>query len=274
MGPRKALGARDPGGNHPPRTGGPTACVRVALLAGLILGCAGGRAATSPDRSDDSPPPRAEAPSADVPPSPYRKVAVPEDAPSSGPKHAKVTIVEWSDFECHYCGYVNSTLAQLKEKYGEDVRVVFRHLPMLFHPNAKLAAEASMAAHEQGRFWEYHDQLFAHQRALDRTSLERYAQELKLDMGRFRAALDSGKFRSRVEADMAEGEAVGVLGTPTFFINGYMLSGAQPFDSFGEVIDAELARADQALRGGVKRENLYHHLIENLPAPTAKRPGW
>lgn len=104
--------------------------------------------------------------------------------------------------------------------------------------------------------------------------MERYAQELKLDMGRFRAALDSGKFRSRVEADMGEAEAVGAIGTPTFFINGYMLEGAHPFDSFVEVIDAELARADQALRGGVKRENLYHHLLENLPAPTDKRPGW
>ena len=96
-------------------------------------------------------------------PRPYRKVDVPADAPSFGPKDAKVTIVEWSDFECPFCSRVGPTLKQIKETYGKDVRVVFRHQPLPFHQNAKLAAEASMAAHEQGKFWEYHDKLFANQ---------------------------------------------------------------------------------------------------------------
>ncbi len=179
--------------------------------------------------------------------SPYRKVEFPADAPSFGSKTAKVTIVEWSDFECPFCSRVTPTLKQVKETYGNDVRVVFRHQPLPFHPNAKLAAEASMAAHEQGKFWEYHDKLFANQKALDRASLEKYAQELGLDVGRFKAALDSGKFRAKVEADASAGSAVGANGTPTFFINGREFVGAQPFDAFKRTIDEEIARADKLL---------------------------
>jgi protein-disulfide isomerase len=157
-----------------------------------------------------------------------KKIDVPTDSPSFGPKAAKVTIVEWSDFECPFCGRVLPTLTKIKETYGKDVRVIFRHQPLSFHPNAKLAAEASMAAHEQGKFWEYHDKLFANQRALDRASLEKYAQELGLNAVKFKAALDSGKFRAKVEADAAAGAAVGANGTPTFFINGREFVGAQP----------------------------------------------
>ncbi len=202
-----------------------------------------------------------------------RKIDVPADAPSFGPKHAKVTIVEWSDFECPFCSRVGPTLAKIKESYSKDVRVVFRHQPLSFHPNAKPAAEASMAAHEQGKFWEYHDKLFANQKALDRASLERYAQELKLDMGKFKAALDSGKFRAKVEADAAAGSAVGANGTPTFFINGREFVGAQPFENFKAAIDAEIAKADKLLASGTKMEQLYEKILaENIasaPAPAA-----
>ncbi|HSP79100.1 MAG TPA: thioredoxin domain-containing protein [Myxococcaceae bacterium] len=194
--------------------------------------------------------------------SPYRKVEIPADSPSFGPKTAKVTIVEWSDFECPFCSRVTPTLKQIKETYGKDVRVVFRHQPLPFHPNAKLAAEASMAAHEQGKFWEYHDKLFANQKALDRASLEKYAQELGLDVGRFKAALDSGKFRAKVEADASAGSAVGANGTPTFFVNGREFVGAQPFDAFKRIIDEEKARADKLLASGVKADVLYDKLME------------
>jgi protein-disulfide isomerase len=104
------------------------------------------------------------------------------------------------------------------------------------------AAEAAMAANEQGKFWEMHDKLFANQQALDRPSLEKYAGEIGLDMGKFRAALDSGKFKERIAKDQAEGQKVGANGTPTFFINGYRLVGAQPVDAFKKLIDQELAK--------------------------------
>ncbi|MBN1204539.1 MAG: thioredoxin domain-containing protein [Myxococcaceae bacterium] len=199
-------------------------------------------------------------------PTAYRKVEVPEDAPSFGPKHAKVTIVEWSDFECPFCGRVGPTLAKIKETYDKDVRVVFRHQPLPFHANAKLAAEASMAAHEQGKFWEYHDKLFSNQKALSRADLEKYAQELKLDLGKFKQALDSGKFRAKVEADSSAGSAVGANGTPTFFINGRQFVGAQPFENFKTAIDEELGRANKLLASGTQLENLYARLMETLPA--------
>jgi protein-disulfide isomerase len=223
----------------------------------------------------DSPParPQQQQPQAQAPA--FRKVDAPADAPSFGPKTAKVTIVEWSDFECPFCSRVMPTLQKIKQDYAKDVRVIFRHQPLSFHPNAKLAAEASMAAHEQGKFWQYHDKLFANQKALDRASLERYAQELGLDMGKFKSALDQGRFRAKVEADMAAGSAVGANGTPTFFINGREFVGAQPFERFKAVIDEEIAKADKLIAAGTRPEALYEKLLEegmkNAPAaPTAQ----
>ncbi|WPB81438.1 thioredoxin domain-containing protein [Archangium violaceum] len=208
----------------------------------------------------------------------YRKVDVPADSPSFGPKDAKVTIVEWSDFECPFCSRVGPTLKQIKESYPKDVRVVFRHQPLSFHPNAKGAAEASMAAHEQGKFWEYHDKLFQNQKALDRANLEKYAQELGLNMGQFKAALDSGKFRAKVEADASAGAAVGANGTPTFFVNGREFVGAQPFDNFKRIIEDEKARADKLLAAGTKPADLYAKAVEegvksNGSAPQAQAPA-
>jgi protein-disulfide isomerase len=114
------------------------------------------------------------------------------------------------------------------------------HQPLPFHNNAMIAAEASMAAHEQGKFWEYHDKLFQNQRALSRPDLERYAQEVGLDMARFRSALDQGKFKDVIKKDQQVGDRVGARGTPTFFINGRRLVGAQPLGEFKRLIDAEL----------------------------------
>ncbi|QRN93650.1 thioredoxin domain-containing protein [Archangium violaceum] len=219
--------------------------------------------------------PKAAAPQQEAPATAYRKVDVPADSPSFGPKNAKVTIVEWSDFQCPFCSRVTPTLKQIKENYPNDVRVVFRHQPLSFHPNAKPAAEASMAAHEQGKFWEMHDKLFSNQGSLDRATFERYAEELKLNMGQFKAALDSGKYRAKVEADASAGAAVGANGTPTFFVNGREFVGAQPFDSFKRVIDEELARANKLVAAGTKPEELYGKLIEeglksNGSAPQAQ----
>ena len=164
------------------------------------------------------------------------------DAPAKGSTSAPVTIVEFSDFQCPFCGKAPPILKQIEDEYKGKVRVAFKHLPLAMHDNAELAAEASMAAHEQGRFWAFHDKLFSNQQALDRPSLEKYADELSLDMRKFRAALDSRKFKSRVQKDGLEAATAGATGTPTFFINGQRLVGAQPFDAFKKVIDEELKR--------------------------------
>ncbi|MEW5741561.1 MAG: thioredoxin domain-containing protein [Myxococcota bacterium] len=223
-----------------------------------------------------APPPTPQQPSqpSAPPPPAVRKVDVPADSPAKGGKFAKVTIVEWSDFQCPFCSRVVPTLKQIQDTYGDTVKIVFRHQPLPFHNNAKIAAEASMAAHEQGKFWPYHDKLFANQQGLDRASLERYAQELGLDMGKFKAALDSGKFTKKVEEDSAQGMAVGANGTPTFFINGREFVGAQPFESFKAAIDAEIKKADELLAKGIKLENVYAELQKDAgKAPPPAAPG-
>lgn len=164
------------------------------------------------------------------------------EAPSQGPADAKVTVEVWSDFECPYCAKGSTRLQQLREKYGDRIRIVFRHAPLPFHEHARLAAAASMAAAEQGHFWEYHDALFQQQDALDRASLEKLAKKLKLDVERFRKALDTGAYDNYVEADWVEAKARGVAGTPTFFINDTALVGAQALEEFVKAIDAELHR--------------------------------
>jgi protein-disulfide isomerase len=210
---------------------------------------------------------------ADPAPAEVKKVDIPAGAPSHGPKHAKVTVVAFSDFQCPYCSRAVPTLKKIEQTYGKDVRVVFRHQALPFHNNAKLAAEASMAAHEQGKFWPYHDKLFANQGSLDRASLEKYARELGLDLEKFKRALDSGKFRSAVEADSAAGSALGASGTPTFFVNGRLIVGAQPFESFKPIIDEEIKRADKLLASGTKPEKLYEKLQEAAQAMAGAGSG-
>ncbi|HEX7466302.1 MAG TPA: thioredoxin domain-containing protein [Usitatibacter sp.] len=162
------------------------------------------------------------------------------DAPVKGPASAKVTLVAFSDFQCPFCSRAIPVLKELETAYPGKLRVAFKQMPLPFHDKAHLAAEAALAANEQGKFWPYHDKLFANQQALDRPALEKYAEELGLDMGKFKKALDSGKFKDKVDSDAKEGAAVGATGTPTFFINGTKLVGAQPVDAFKTVIDQEL----------------------------------
>ena len=157
-----------------------------------------------------------------------------------GPSNAKVTVVLFSDFQCPFCSRAVPVLKEIEDGYKGKVRIAFKQLPLPFHDKAHLAAEAALAANEQGKFWPYHDKLFANQQALDRPSLEKYAEELGLNMSKFKAALDSGKFKDKVDSDAKEGAAVGATGTPTFFINGTKVVGAQPFDAFKTVIDTEL----------------------------------
>jgi protein-disulfide isomerase len=159
-----------------------------------------------------------------------------------GPKNAPITIVEFSDFQCPFCNRVNPTLAALQKKYGDKIRIVFKHNPLSFHKDAPLASQAALAAGEQGKFWEMHDLLFKNMRALKRDNLDSYAQELGLNMDKFKAALDSGKFKAQVDADIAQARSLGATGTPTFFINGKKLRGAQPQASFERVIDELLKK--------------------------------
>jgi len=165
------------------------------------------------------------------------------NAPAKGDKKAPVTIVLYSDFQCPFCSRVGPTLKQIEEKYGNKVRIAFKQQPLPFHPNARIAAAASLAAHEQGKFWEMHDKLFANQQKLDRQSLDTYAQELKLDMRKFTDALNNEKFKAVIDADQAEANKVGANGTPTLFVNGRKIVGAQPFENFAKLIDEELAKA-------------------------------
>jgi protein-disulfide isomerase len=200
-----------------------------------------------------------------------KKIDVPAESPSFGPKYAKVTIVEWSDFQCPYCSRAAPTVEKLRQEYGNDVRFVFRNLPLPMHPNAHIAAQAAMAANAQGKFWEMHDQLFANQAALDRASLERTAQKLGLDMGRFGKDIDGAVVQAQIEADMAAATAAGVRGTPTLFVNGKPMTGAPQWEQFKAEIDAEIAKANKLLSQGVKPEALYGRLVADAQAPAAGR---
>ncbi|MEW5854180.1 MAG: thioredoxin domain-containing protein [Myxococcota bacterium] len=194
------------------------------------------------------------------------------DAYCKGPADAKVTVIEFSEFQCPFCNRVLPTMKQVQQTYGNDVRVCFKHNPLPFHQDAPLASVASLAAGEQGKFWEMHDKLFENQKALKRPDLEKYAQELGLDMNKFKAALDNNPYKARIDADVAEAAQFGARGTPSFFINGKSLRGAQPFDAFKTAIDGALKDADAALAAGASRADLYAKLTEKGLTKAAEQP--
>jgi protein-disulfide isomerase len=172
---------------------------------------------------------------------PQPRVQVAADGPARGPKDAPVTIVEFSDFECPYCGAAHDTVEQVMSTYAGKVRLVYRQFPLSFHPHAAKAAEASLCAADQGKFWEYHDVLFKNQKKLEPMELKAHASEVGIDPQKFGQCLDSGDKKKAVDADQQAGLQAGVGGTPAFFINGIFLNGAQPIDEFKKVIDGELA---------------------------------
>lgn len=176
-----------------------------------------------------------------LPEPPVQRVEVAATGPSKGPANAPVTIVEFSDFECPFCSRVNPSIDQVMKEYDGKVRVVFRNYPLPMHAQAPKAGEAALCADDQGKFWEMHDRLFEHQQELSVADLKNHAKALGLDQTKFDECLDSGAKAAQVAQDMAEGQAAGVNGTPAFFINGRLLSGAQPFSEFKKIIDAELA---------------------------------
>lgn len=156
-----------------------------------------------------------------------------------GGDDAEITVVEFSDFQCPFCGRVNGTLRQVEETYGDQVRIVFKHLPLRMHAQAPLAHAASEAAKNQGKFWEMHDLIFANQRELTEAKFIEYAGGLDLDVEQFKADMNSAAVKKRVDADVAEASRLGVTGTPGFFINGRFLSGARPFGDFKRLIDEQ-----------------------------------
>ncbi|TNE50839.1 MAG: hypothetical protein EP343_06705 [Deltaproteobacteria bacterium] len=145
-----------------------------------------------------------------------------------GPSNAPITIAEFSDFECPFCSSAGREVSKLAKMYPKHVRVVFKHFPLSFHKKAPLASQASLAANEQGKFWEYHDLLFANQQKLDRKYLIQYAEKLKLNVARFKQVLDSGIFKEQVDNDMALGRKVGVQGTPSMYVNGKPIKLGRP----------------------------------------------
>jgi protein-disulfide isomerase len=159
-----------------------------------------------------------------------------------GDPKAPITIVEFSDFQCPFCKKSESTLHELLTKYSGRVKLAYLDFPLReIHPQAQSAAEAARCAGEQGKFWEYHDALYAEQSKLDGAELLTRAQALNLDAKSFQSCLNSGKFKSKIEADMEQGRKVGVAGTPGFFVNGVFLSGAVPPADFEKIIDIQLA---------------------------------
>jgi protein-disulfide isomerase len=163
--------------------------------------------------------------------------------PAKGPANAPVTIVEFSDFQCPFCSRVTPTLEQVVSKYGNKIRLVFRQFPLPMHPNAAKAAEASLCANEQGKFWEMHDLMFKDQAGLSVEGLKSKAAGIAgINAASFNSCLDSGKQTPAVQSDVKEGSKAGVNGTPAMFVNGRFISGAVSTDDISKVIDDELKR--------------------------------
>jgi protein-disulfide isomerase len=167
-------------------------------------------------------------------------VDIPAGAPTTGPAGAPITIVEFTDYQCPYCHRAQGTIDEVLQRYSGKVRLVHLDFPLDGHPGAVPAARAARCAGEQGKFWEYHRGLMTVQGALDDADLRGRASKLGLDGSAFGACLSSGRHDAAIQASLAQGEELGVTGTPAYFVNGRMISGARPIESFAEVIDGEL----------------------------------
>jgi len=174
---------------------------------------------------------------------PPRVVVAVDDDPFLGPADAPITIVEFSDYQCPYCSRAESVVKQVLDKYKGKVKFVYRDFPLSFHPFAAKASEASQCANDQGKFWEYHDALYADQSKLSVADLEATAGRLGLNAEKFKSCMDSGKHAAEVKKDMEDAAKVGVNSTPSFFINGIAVVGAQGPEAFNVIIDQELAKS-------------------------------
>lgn len=170
--------------------------------------------------------------------------------PVRGPANAKITIVEFSDFQCPYCAVAVGNLNRLLEKHPDDVRLVFKQFPLDIHSQAEFAAEAALAAHAQGKFWPMHDKLYANFRSLSPDNIMTWAKEMGLDMARFQAELKSAKYKPLVEKELEQGEKAGVLGTPTLYVNGKHYNGPAELAALETVIQGEIKTLSARAAGG------------------------
>jgi protein-disulfide isomerase len=161
-------------------------------------------------------------------------------APQRGPADARITLVEFSDFECPYCSLAVGEVNTIMAAYPKDIKLIYKQFPLSMHPHAPLAAAAALAANQQGKFWQMHDALFKNFRHLSRERILELAKEIGLDMDRFTADLDSPKFKAVIKKDLDDGEAAGVYGTPSFFINGKHYNGPLDLEAVKPILDAEL----------------------------------
>ncbi len=246
----------------------------VRYVAVLLVGAALGAVVMNvraPQRSPAAP--RAQAPAAPVAAAPDRRVEDPkavyrvpvEDSPARGPRDALVTVVESLDFECPFCKRVAPTLAQVEAAYRGKVRFVFKQNPLSMHPHALPAAALAEEARAQGgdaKFWAVHDALLVAP-SLDRAALEKVAQEAGLAPAGVKAALEGSRYVERIRRDQNLVNGLGASGTPTFFVNGRKLVGAQPLEAFKALIDDELRKAEALVKDGVARKDVYARLTEH-----------
>ncbi len=201
----------------------------------------------------------------EVDPNAVFKVTVdPKKNPILGPATAPVTIVEYSDFQCPYCQRASHTMHKIVKAFPKGVRLVFKNNPLSFHKHAELAAQAAytvFALKGDAAFWKYHDKLFANRRDLGRPNLEKWANELGVDLTKFRKALDTGTYRKIIQDQQQGVEKLGARGAPAFFINGRFVSGARPFDFFKGRVNEEIEKAQKIMSKGVKPKDLYAHII-------------
>ncbi len=227
---------------------------------------AGGLAAAGPIAAGADEPPAVE-----LDPKSVHAVGLGEPAQRLGSDEALVTVVEFGDYRCGYCAAVQPVLAQLVQDYGDDLRLVFRHLPIGGNADSRRLAEVAAAAAEQGRFWPMHARLYASHGTLDRQAIEAIARDIGLDMARFRAALDRRRTADGVSRDAADGARIGVTGTPTFFINGTPLVGAAPPEMFRALIDRKMVEAIGLVKRGVPRAEIYGRVTGQKSGPAGKR---
>lgn len=221
------------------------ASLLVALLVGLFAGYHRGYTNARQQQAAAATPPPSRANAAPANNEPQRFEVSADDDPARGPEDAPVVIIEFSDYQCPFCRrFRQQTFDRLFETYGDQIRFVYRDFPLTqIHPEAVNAAIAANCAGEQGQYWAYHDKLFEQAQGLSHEAYLAYARELGLDMEAFQACLQDPAQKKEVLADRDTGVQLGVTGTPTFFINGIPVVGAQPFEVFQQIIDQELQKA-------------------------------
>ncbi|MFH1812384.1 MAG: thioredoxin domain-containing protein [Pseudomonadota bacterium] len=238
------------------------------LLPWIALACA-----TTPESASPTPATLSAPRPLQLPADPERRAVELGEAPCRGAVDARVTVVEFSDFECSHCARAQETLYTLEQQHPGELRVCFKHRPLPLHFFARDAAEAAVAAQRQGRFWPFHDKAFAHQHALGAEDLQQHARHAGVDVERFDRDRLSDDVLAAVDRDEEQAVALGVKGTPTFFFNGHRVVGMRPFEDFEQAFSLALRDADLALAAGVSRPLVYQALQQAMHQGQSADPG-